>query len=198
MPSQEVPAGAIQTSDAIVHLAGEPIAQKWNPEVKAKIRDSRVNGTRTLVASIAKHGRRPQALISASAIGYYGDRGDEVSTKPQRQGRDSCRKSAWNGSEPLVSRESWVARCVAANRNRSRERGRRLEANVDSVRLGVGGPIASGKQWMSWIHTDDLVSAMVFALGNPDLAGPVNATAPNPFAIGSSPARLGQRSAARQ
>ena len=137
--TQEVPADAIQTSDAIVHLAGEPIAQKWNPEVKARIRDSRVNGTRKLVESIAKLRRRPQTLISASAIGYYGDRGEEVLDETSTPGTGFLPEVCieWERAAREAG-ESWVAGCVDADRNRSREGGRRLEANVDSFQARSG------------------------------------------------------------
>ena len=178
---QEVPADALQTSDAIVHLAGEPIAQRWNPEVKAKIRDSRVNGTRKLVESIAKQSRRPQTLISASAIGYYGDREDEILDENSTSGAGflpevciewerAAREAGNLGLRVVLMRTGIVLG----------KEGGALKQMLRPFKLGAGGPTASGKQWMSWIHIDDLVSAMVFALARPDLAGPVNGTAPNP------------------
>ncbi|HYI95862.1 MAG TPA: TIGR01777 family oxidoreductase [Bryobacteraceae bacterium] len=179
--SQEFPARAIETSDAIVHLAGEPIAQKWNPEVKAKIRDSRVNGTRKLVESIAKQSRRPQVLISASAIGYYGDRGEELLDENSTAGTGflpevciewerAAREAGNLGLRVVLLRTGIVLG----------KEGGALKQMLTPFKLGVGGPTGSGKQWMSWIHIDDLVSAMMFALATPDVAGPVNGTAPNP------------------
>jgi uncharacterized protein (TIGR01777 family) len=178
---QKPPADALQASDAVIHLAGEPVAQRWNAEIKAKIRDSRVNGTRRLVEAISELRQRPQTLICASAIGYYGDRGEEVLNESSSPGA---------GFLPEVCIE-WEREALAAGRLGLRvvllrigivlgKEGGALKQMLTPFKLGVGGPTGSGQQWMSWIHIDDLVGAVAFALTGTELSGPVNGTAPNP------------------
>ncbi len=176
----EPPADSLREADAVIHLAGEPIAQRWTAETKQRIRESRVTGTRNLVQALSKLDRRPQTLISSSAIGYYGWRGDEVLTESSSPGTgylaDVC--IAWEkeaqAAEALGMRVVMMRTGVALD-----ARGGALLKMLPPFKMGVGGKLAGGKQWMSWIHLQDLVGLYQFALTQP-IRGPVNGTAPNP------------------
>jgi uncharacterized protein (TIGR01777 family) len=174
------PEESLQGVDAVIHLAGEPIAQRWNDEVKQKIRDSRVTGTRNLVQALSTSSARPAVLICGSAIGYYGSRGDEVLTESSAPGSgymaDVC--VAWEKEADLA--ESLGIRLVklrtgvvlGAN-------GGALAKMLSPFKAGMGGKLGHGDQWMSWVHLDDLVGIIQHALENP-VRGPVNGTSPNP------------------
>jgi len=175
-----VDARPFEGTDAVVHLAGESIAGgRWTADRKKKIVDSRVDGTRNLAKSIAAANKKPKVLVSASAIGYYGDRGDEVLTEASASG---------SGFLAEVARE-WESATDAASRAGVRVVSPRIGVVLDGqggalpkmafpFKLGVGGRVGSGRQWMSWITLDDLVRLLVFALGNDSLRGPLNAVAP--------------------
>jgi uncharacterized protein len=176
-----VPIEAIEGADAIVHLAGEPIAQRWNSAVKKRISDSRIFGTRAIVEAVSKLHQRPQTFLCASAIGFYGDRADEILDEQSSRGSgflsDVCgewereARAAGNlGLRVVMLRFGIVLG----------SEGGALKQMLPPFRLGVGGPTASGRQWMSWIHADDLIEAILFSLANVNLFGPVNATSPNP------------------
>lgn len=173
---------ALRECDAVIHLAGEPVAQRWTTQAKERIRDSRVQGTRRLVEAMAGVPKPPQILLCASAIGYYGSRGDEVLTESSAPGTgflpDVC--VAWEreakAAEALGTRVVMMRTGVVLDRN-----GGALPRMLPPFRMGVGGRIGTGRQWMSWIHLDDLVALYAFALDHP-LAGPVNGVAPEPVA----------------
>ena len=175
------PAAALQTADAVVHLAGEPVGQRWNAEIKTKIRSSRVDGTRRIVDAISMLRQRPQTLICASATGYYGDRGDELLDESASPGvgflPEVCIE--WE-REALDSRRHGLRVVLLRTGIVLGKEGGALKQMLTPFKLGVGGPTGSGRQWMSWIHVDDLVGAVVFALAKTDLSGPINGTAPNP------------------
>jgi uncharacterized protein len=167
--------------DAIIHLAGESIVGRWTSAKKTKIRDSRVTGTRNLVHSLVNENVRPRVLITASAIGYYGDRGDEVLNEKSASG---------NGFLPDVCRE-WEAAAQPALDAGIRtvqlrtgvvlsSKGGALAKMLPPFRMGVGGRVGSGRQWMSWIHIQDWVGAVHHALKTDLLQGPVNVVAPKP------------------
>ena len=172
----------IEGFDAVVHLAGESIAEgRWSDEKKKRIRESRVKGTKLLGDALANLSSPPRTLISASAIGYYGDRGDEVLTEGSAAG---------DGFLPEVCVE-WEKATALATEKGIRVVNTRfgviLDANGGALakmlppfRMGIGGRLGSGKQWMSWIALDDVVSGIKFALTNETLSGPVNFVAPNP------------------
>ncbi|MEZ5426122.1 MAG: TIGR01777 family oxidoreductase [Pyrinomonadaceae bacterium] len=171
----------LENTDAVVHLAGENIAETWTEEKKRRIRDSRVLGTRTLVDAFRKVENPPKAFVSASAIGFYGDRGDEVLTEESQKGE---------GFLPEVC-EEWENEAAKAGEFGARtvflrtgvvltKKGGALEKMLTPFKFGVGGTVGSGEQWMSWIELDDLIRAYHFSLENDELTGPVNATAPNP------------------
>ena len=180
-------AGSIATPglegiDAMVHLAGENIASgRWSAAKKASIRESRVQGTQLLCSALAQLANPPQVLVSASAIGYYGDRGDAVLREDSRPGRDFladvCR--AWEAAtEPAVQRGIRVV-TVRLGIVLS-PAGGALAKMLLPFKMGVGGRIGSGQQYMSWIALDDVVGAMHHAIVTDALHGPVNVVAPNP------------------
>ena len=174
------PDDSVNTMDAVIHLAGETVAQRWNAEVKARIRDSRVLGTRRLVDAIARVPHRPKILICASAIGIYGDRGDEVLTETSPPGSgflvDTCR--AW---EQEADRAAQFGLRVVKLRIGFvlGNDGGALAKMVPAFRAFAGGCLGSGKQWMPWIHADDVAELFVHAVEN-DVSGVWNATSPNP------------------
>lgn len=176
-----VPLEALQAAGAIVHLAGEPIAQRWNQEVKDRIRDSRVLGTRALVEAVAQLRQRPQTLVCASAIGYYGDRGDEILDETSAPGSGFLPEVclAWE-QEARAAQELGLRVVMLRSGIVLGREGGALKQMLTPFKLGVGGPMSSGKQWMSWIHVDDLVEAILFALISPGGSGPVNGVAPKP------------------
>ena len=182
MSSQMPPALSIAGADAIIHLAGEPVAQRWTDEVKRRIRDSRVNGTRRLVDAIeALEGRRPKLLIGASAIGYYGDRGEELVTEASRPGKGFLSQVCveWEAAEQSAANYGLRVVCLRAGIVLG-EGGGALAQMLPFFRMGTGGRIASGEQWMSWIHLEDIVGLVMLALTAETVTGPLNGTAPNP------------------
>jgi uncharacterized protein (TIGR01777 family) len=162
--------------DAVVNLAGEPVSQRWSPEVKRRIRESRINGTRKLVAAL---GSVP-ILVSASAVGYYGDRGNEVLTETSAPGEgflsNVCRE--WE-NEALAAREQGVRVVLIRIGLVLGRDGGALEKMVLPFKLGVGGRLGSGEQWMPWVHLDDLCALFEFGLSLP-VEGVFNGAAPNP------------------
>jgi uncharacterized protein len=176
----EPPQEAIEGADAVIHLAGEPVAQRWNDDVKRRIRESRVTGTENLVRAMKKLSPPPPILICASAIGYYGDRGDEILTELSTPGTgflpEVCVEweKAAQGAAALGVRVVRLRIGVVLD-----ARGGALAKMLPPFRMGVGGKIGSGRQWMSWIHIEDLVGMIRFALAQP-VAGAVNGVAPNP------------------
>jgi uncharacterized protein (TIGR01777 family) len=165
--------------DAVVNLAGEPVAGRWTPEKKRRLRESRVDGTRRLVAAIRAMDPRPSVLVSVSAVGYYGDRGEETLTEASAPG-DSflahlCRD--WEAeaaqAEEIGVRVARLRLGVVLDRD-----GGALQQMLTPFRLGVGGPLGSGRQWFPWIHRADVVGLFLFALETPTAVGPVNAVAP--------------------
>lgn len=167
-------------ADAVVHLAGENIAGgRWSTERKKKILDSRVDGTRNLAQSIATAARRPKVLVSASAIGYYGDRGDEVLTEASESGSGFLAEvaRAWESATEAASRAG--VRVVIPRIGVVLDgKGGALPKMAMPFKFGVGGRTGSGRQWMSWIALDDLVRLIIFLLATDTLRGPVNAVAP--------------------
>jgi uncharacterized protein len=177
----EPPVESLTGADAVVHLAGEPVAQRWTQEVKKRIRGSRVDGTRHLVNALSTQSRRPQVLISASAIGIYGSRGDEVLTEGSRPGDDFLAGLAMEWEQAAVLAEALGLRAVRLRIGMIlASDGGALAKMLPPFRFGVGGRLGSGRQWTSWIHVDDLVKLILFALARTDVSGALNAVAPNP------------------
>jgi len=167
---------------AVVHLAGENIAEgRWSDEKKARIRDSRVKGTLTLAKALAQLERPPKTLLSASAIGFYGDRGTEVLTEQSASGDDFlsevCRE--WELSTRPATEKGIRVVHLRFGMILSPEGGA-LAKMVTPFKLGVGGKVGSGKQYMSWITLDDVIGVIDYALNNEALHGPVNVVAPRP------------------
>jgi len=170
---------SIPRLDTVVNLAGEPIAQRWTEQVKRRIHDSRVDGTRRLVASIAELRHKPTVLISASAVGYYGDRGEEVLTEQSGPGKDFLADVCvgWE-REALRARELGLRVVLLRIATVLGRGGGALKSMAAPFRLGIGGRFGNGRQWMPWIHLDDLVRLIVFAAEHQDVEGPLNACSP--------------------
>jgi uncharacterized protein len=176
------PAEAIEGVDAVFHLAGEPVAGgRWTAARKKRIRDSRVLGTRHLVAAIAAAKARPKVLVAASAVGLYGDRGEEELTEASAPGSgflaDVCRE--WE-AEAKRAEEAGVRVVSLRIGVVLGKGGGALSKMLLPFRLGLGSPLGSGRQWMPWIHRDDLVGLALLAAEKGDLRGPVNAVGPSP------------------
>jgi uncharacterized protein len=168
--------------DALVNLSGEPIAQRWTDAAKIRIRESRVEGTRRLVNSLASESRRPRVLVCASAVGIYGSRGDEILTEKSAAGSGFLPNVVKEWEEAARTAEALGIRVVSLRFGVVLGHGGALAKLLLPFRLGAGGRLSSGRQWMSWIHVDDAVSLILFALdnANAELRGPVNAAAPDP------------------
>jgi len=177
----EPPSESLATADAVIHLAGEPVAQRWTPEVEQRIRSTRVDGTQNLVNALSKQSHRPQVLVCASAIGYYGSRADEVLTETSNPGRDFLAQVVVDWEQAAGKAGSLGIRVVSLRFGMVLGKdGGALAKMLPPFRLGLGGRLASGQQWMSWIHVDDVVGLIRFALENSAVRGPMNATAPQP------------------
>ena len=167
---------------AVVNLMGESIAEgRWTEEKKRRIRDSRVVGTRNLVDSLLKAEKLPEVLVSASAVGFYGDPGEDVVTEQHASGE---------GFLPDVCKE-WETEAVRLTNHGVRvvlirigivlgKEGGALEKMLPLFRWGLGGKLGDGKQWMPWIHVDDLVKLILWSMNTPSVSGPINAVAPHP------------------
>ena len=180
--NQPAPAEAFEGVDVVFHLAGEPVAEgRWTAEKKRRLRASRVEGTRNLVNTLVQLPQKPRVLISASAVGYYGDRGDEVLTEESSSRDDFLGEIciAWE-------RESHAARQAGIRVVNPRigivlgEKGGAISKMLTPFKFGMGSPLGTGKQYMPWIHIDDLVSLMLFAAERESISGPLNGTAPHP------------------
>ncbi len=180
--------------DAFVHLAGAGIGdKKWTPERKQLVLESRTRGTGLLATTLAALDRKPSVLVSASAIGYYGNRGDEILTEDAAPGNDF-------GAQVCVAWEDATAPAADAGIRVARMRtglvlakqGGVLQRMLLPFKLGIGGRLGSGKQYMSWIALDDDISAILHLINTASLSGPVNLTAPNPVPNYEFTASLGR------
>ena len=171
----------LEDFDAVVHLAGESIVGRWTPEKKKRILDSRVKGTQLLCESLAHLRKRPMVLVSASAIGYYGDRGDQVMDEESSAGSLFLSEvtKAWEAATEPAKRHGIRVVNLRIGFVLSKSGGG-LAAMLRPFKLGVGGRVGSGRQYMSWIAIDDVVGAISYAILSDSLHGPVNAVAPNP------------------
>lgn len=179
--TQPAPSEALNGRDAVVHLAGEQIAQRWSDDAKRRIRESRELGTRNLVAGLRAAEPRPRVLVSQSAVGYYGPRGDERLDESAPPGSDFLA-----GVVVVWEREARAAEELGVRVVTTRtgvvlsESGGALAKMLPPFKLGVGGPVAGGRQYMPWIHLDDVVGALLRAIDDDSLSGAVNVTAPEP------------------
>jgi uncharacterized protein (TIGR01777 family) len=178
---EPAPPAALRGRDGVVHLAGESIAQRWSEESKRRIHASREVGTRNLVAGLAVAEPRPHTLLSASGVGYYGPRGDEPLTEDAAPGDDYLARVciAWE-------REAQAAAALGVRVVNLRngvvldKSGGALAKMLPFFRLGIGGPVAGGRQYLPWLHVDDVVGLYVSALDDGAWSGPFNAAAPDP------------------
>jgi uncharacterized protein len=172
----------LENFDAVIHLAGDNVAsENWSPEKKRRIRESRTVGTRVLVDALRKTQNPPKIFVSASATGFYGNRGDEVLTEESPKGEgflpevcDEWEREA-HKAEDFGARTTFLRTGVVLTKD-----GGALEKMLTPFKFGVGGTVGSGKQWMSWIALDDVLDIYHFALETDALRGAVNTTAPNP------------------
>jgi uncharacterized protein len=179
--SGPAPAEALAGRDAVVHLAGEPVAQRWNAKVRQAILASRETGTRNLVAGLRAADPRPGTLVSSSAVGYYGSRGDERVPETTPPGDDFLAQAcvAWEREAQAATADG--VRVVSIRTGVVLDKsGGALQAMLPPFRLGVGGPVAGGRQYLPWIHVDDLVALYLRALDDPSWSGAYNGSAPEP------------------
>jgi len=181
MLDEPAPAVALAGRDAVVHLAGENVAQRWSAPARERIEASRVTGTRNLVAGLRAADPRPAALISASAVGYYGEHGDErvPESTPPGDGFLAAVCVGWEREATAASELGVRVACLRTGVVLDAGGGA-LARMLPFFRLGVGGPVAGGGQWMPWIHRDDLVALYLRALDDAAWTGAVNGTAPEP------------------
>jgi len=171
---------ALDGVDAVINLAGRRIAPgRWTARARQEIIESRIQSTRLLVETMIGARRRPPVFISASAVGFYGDRGDEVLTEDSGPGRGFMAEvaTAW---EREARRAPDGVRVVCARFGLVLARGGFLAPLVAVFRFGLGGPLGDGRQWWSWVHIEDVAAAVLFALRTPSLSGPVNVVGPHP------------------
>jgi uncharacterized protein (TIGR01777 family) len=187
------PAAALSGRDGIVHLAGENVAQRWTDKAKARIRSSRERGTANLVAGLRDAGPRPAVLVSSSAVGYYGKHGDERVDEDTPAGDDflagvcvAWEREAERAAE-LGLRVVRLRTGVVLDAD-----GGALQKMLPFFRLGVGGPVAGGDQYLPWVHPDDLVGMTLAALDDDAWSGAINATAPEPVTNGEFSRALGR------
>lgn len=185
--------GFVDGAGALVNLAGETIAQRWTAAAKDRIVKSRVNAAARLKSACEKASQKPAALVNASAVGYYGPRGDEELTEDAAPGDDFLARTcvAWEDAarsfEPLGIRVARVRTGVVLGAG-----GGALAKMLPPFKAFAGGPLGSGTQWMSWIHQGDLVELYVVAVENAAVSGPLNATAPNPVTMREFATALGR------
>jgi uncharacterized protein (TIGR01777 family) len=167
---------------AVVNLAGENIfARRWNDDFKARIRDSRVEATKNIVGAIARAENKPSVLVNASAIGFYGPHGDEELTEDSPPGNDFLAGACVEWENAARAVEATGVRLVIARIGvvMSTEEGA-LAKMLTPFKLGVGGPVGNGRQWMAWVHLDDVVGIILHAIDHTNVSGVINATAPEP------------------
>src|SRR6202012_5848025 len=176
------PSDAVAGAVAVVNLLGEPVAQRWSDDAKQRIRDSRVRSTRMLVQALAASppDSRPRVLVSQSATGYYGPRGAEPLDEHASPGGDflSGVTVAWEG-EATTAPDPMRVVCTRTGVVLSPSGGA-LAKMLPFFKLGIGGPVAGGRQYVPWIHLDDVAGGLVHCLDHEQVTGPVNLTAPNP------------------
>jgi len=166
--------------DEVIHLAGEGVVGRWTAAKKGRVRDSRVLGTRTIAEAVTRMDVKPRVMVAASAIGFYGSRGDEVLNEESTSGTgflaEVCRE--WEAASEPVERTG--VRVVHIRIGVVLSTHGALGKMLLPFRVGLGGRLGSGKQWLSWIHVDDVVGGVQHVLGNETVSGPVNLVGPNP------------------
>ncbi len=179
---QSPPAAALAGADAVIHLLGEPIGQRWTADVKRELRESRLRSTRLLVKAIAARSVEASlTLVAQSATGYYGTHGDEWLTEDSPPGTDFLARLVvdWE-HEALAAAATGVRVLLTRTGVVLSPDGGALEKMAPPFKLGVGGPIAGGRQYVPWIHIDDVAGALLHLLDTPAASGAVNVVSPNP------------------
>jgi uncharacterized protein (TIGR01777 family) len=182
-PEKEAaPLAAFHGVDTVFHLAGEPVAEgRWTSAKKQRIKDSRVLGTRHLVAALAQLERKPSVLVCASAIGFYGDRGDEKLNETSAPGEGFLAEVCRTWEAEAVAAAALGIRVVCARFGLVlAERGGALARMLTPFRMGVGGKLGNGRQWMSWVHVDDAAGLTLHAAREASIQGPLNVVSPEP------------------
>lgn len=175
------PRAAFEGVDAVIHLSGESVGEgRWNARKKAAIRDSRVDSTRQLVEVMSGLERKPSVFVCASAIGIYGSRGEETLEETAVPGDDFLAKVGVEWEREAARAEEFGVRTVSVRTGLVLGDGGALGKMLPIFKLGLGGPLGNGKQWMSWIHVDDLVGMFLHAVNTESVRGPMNGVAPNP------------------
>lgn len=175
------PADALEGVDGVINLQGEKINQRWTDDAKRRIMESRRTGTRNLIAAIAGLEHKPKVLVSQSAIGFYGDRGEAMVDESAEPGEGYDAEVVREWEAAAQEAESIGVRLVVVRTGHVLDpSGGLLGELLTPFKLGVGGPLAGGRQYMSWIHIDDEVGILLWALNNEKVSGTVNSTAPNP------------------
>jgi hypothetical protein len=175
------PVEAFRDVGVVYNLVGESVDARWTRQTKRRIHDSRVLGTRRLVETLAASPARPRVLVSASAVGYYGDRGDEELDESSAPGSGFLAELAVAWEREALAAAALGVRVVCARLGIALGTGGGVLAPMlGPFRLGLGGRMGSGRQWMSWIHVDDAVGLLLHAAARDDVAGPLNVTSPNP------------------
>ncbi len=179
--SEPPPLEALEAQEGVVHLLGEPVAQRWSEPVKREIRDSRVLATRRLVVALGETRERPGVLVSQSATGWYGARGDEPVAESAPPADDFLARvvAEWE-AEARRAEEHGIRVALTRTGVVISESGGALEKMLPAFKLGVGGPVAGGRQYVPWIHMEDVIGGLIFCLDNAAVTGPVNLTAPEP------------------
>jgi uncharacterized protein (TIGR01777 family) len=186
------PEDGVRNANAVIHLAGEPVAQRWTADAKRRIRESRVAGTRNLVQGLAKLRNRPQTLVCASAVGYYGSRGDEELRENSAPSNTYLAEVCVAWEKEATAAEALGTRVVCVRTGVVLDpRGGALKRMLPPFRMGAGGKLGDGRQWMSWIHLADLAAMFQFAVEN-DVRGPLNGVAPIPITNADFTQALGQ------
>ena len=185
---------ALEAIDAVVHLAGEGVAGRWTSEKKRRILDSRVNGTRLVSEAVAALEPRPRVMVCASGIGVYGNRGDEPVTEESPESDEGFLTHvvrAWEAAAQ-PARDAGIRVVHTRFGIVQSPRGGALKVQLPLFKLGLGGPVGGGRQYVSWVSIDDVVGAIVFALTHDDMSGVVNVTAPEPVTQGEYARTLGR------
>lgn len=182
----------ISGCDAVINLAGEPIAERWSPQQKQAIMESRQLGTRKLVEAIAMAEQKPQVLVSGSAIGYYGTSETSAFDETSGSGSDFLAQVCQNWEAEAQKVKEHGVRLVILRIGIVLANGGALGKMIGPFKMFAGGPIGNGKQWFSWIHRDDLVNLICQAVEQPEMSGVYNATAPNPVRMGKLCQVLGE------
>lgn len=180
--------------DAVVHLAGESIASgRWTPEKKQRIRESRIKGTLLLSNALAECHQPPAVLVSASAIGFYGDRGDELLTELSSPGNDFLAEVCVEWERSTSPAEEKGIRVVKTRLGIILDKkGGALAKMLPPFRMGIGGKVGTGKQWMSWIALDDVITGLQFVIEKESVTGAVNFVSPNPVTNAKFTSSLGR------